>query len=136
MLSKLRKQLKEIGKKKHKDFDDFQPLIKKIAKAYDFLFPNFTENSKGSHYVYNFGIQGHFPFTIIKEHGGSEHQSPKTAKRAIEAIEDILDFIEVNVPDEQETASKGALGDEGDDDAEKATGTLSEPKIPDGSCGG
>jgi hypothetical protein len=136
MLSDLRKQLEVVRKQKHKDFHDFQTLIKKIANSYDSLFPNFTENCKGSHYVYNFGVEGHFPFTIVKEHGGREHQSPKAAKRAIQAIEDILDFIEVSTPDEQETASKGELGDEGADDAEKTAGTLLEPKVPDGDRGG
>src|SRR6266403_935356 len=99
MLKKLRARLKEISAQKHKHFDDFRPLIKKIANTYVSLFPNFTENTIGSHYVYNFGVAGFFPFTIIKGHGGRDCQSSKTAKRAITAIEDILDYVEANIPD-------------------------------------
>lgn len=111
MLSKLREQLEEIRNQKHAHFDDFQPLIKKIASTYGSLFPKFTENNKGSHYVYNFGIPEFFPFTVVKEHGSRECQSPKAAKRIINAIDDILDYVEVHVPDGEESASEGDSDD-------------------------
>ena len=136
MLKKLRARLGEIRNQKHKHFHDFQSLIKKIAKTYDFLFPTFTENKNGSHYVYNFGVVGLFPFTVVKEHGGHDCQSPKAAKRAIEAIEDVLDFVEANIPDDQESVSEGDSGDEGATDIEETPGALPDPKVPDGDCGG
>jgi hypothetical protein len=131
MLKKLRKQLEEIRRQKHKHFHDFQPLIKKIAKIYDFLFPNFRENTNGSHYVYNFGVAELYPFTVVKEHGGRDCQSPKAAKRVIEEIENVLDFIEANVSDDQESASEGDSGNERPNDIEETPGALPEPKVPD-----
>jgi hypothetical protein len=135
MLKKLRKELNAIRGKKNKEFDDFRPLILRIARTYASLFPNFTENTTGSHYVYNFGIEGYFPFTIVKEHGGRDCQSPKTAKRAIASIEDILDFIESRIPDDQDAISEGGGRDAGDNGGdEESSGTLSDPKVPDGDC--
>jgi hypothetical protein len=136
MLKKLRGRLEEIRRQKHKHFHDFQPLIMKIANAYDFLFPNFKENTSGSHYVYNFGVAELFPFTVVKEHGGRDCQSPKAAKRVIEAIEDVLSFVEANIPDDQESESEGDPGDERPVDVEETPGALPEPKVPDGDCGG
>ncbi len=139
MLEELRRRLEEIRKQKHKHFHDFQPFIKKIAKDYDFLFPNFSENTKGSHYVYNFGVPGHlYPFTVVKEHGGHDCQSPKAAKQVIVNIENVLDFIEINIPDDQESESEseGEYGHERADNIEETPGTLPEPKVPDGGSGG
>jgi len=136
MLRKLRKELERIRSQKHKHFHDFQPLIKKIANSYVSLFPNFKENKNGSHYVYNFGVEGFFPFTVVKEHGGHDCQSPKAAKRVIEAIQDVLDFIEVNVPDDEEPASEGESGDERNSNGEEEPRVLPEPEIPDGGNGG
>jgi hypothetical protein len=139
MLKKLRRRLEEIRKQKHKHFYDFQPLIIKIAKSYGLLFPNFTENTNGSHYVYNFGVPGHlYPFTVVKEHGGRDCQSPKAAKRVIENIENVLDFIEANIPDDQESESEseGEYGHERADNIEETPRALSEPEVPDGGSGG
>lgn len=86
----------------------------------------------GSHYVYNFGIPGFFPFTVVKEHGSREFQSTKSAKGVINKIADILDYIEANAPDEAETASEGDLDNEHTNNVEEASGTLPEPEIPDG----
>jgi hypothetical protein len=132
MLKKLRARLKEISNQKHKNFEDFDNLIRKIANSYDSLFPNFTRNCKGSHYSYNFGIQGYFPFTVVKEHGSWEHQSHKAAKGVINKIADILDYIEANVSDDEETASEGDLDHESTNNVEEASGPLPEPEIPNG----
>ena len=137
MLKKLRGRLREICGQKHKHFHDFQPLIKKIAKTYDFLFPNFRENTNGSHYVYNFGVEELYPFTVVREHGGHDCQSPKAAKRVIEDIENVLDFIEANIPDDQESESESEGeygGHERADNVEKTPGALPGPKVPDGDC--
>lgn len=132
MLKKLRARLKEIRNQKHKHFEDFDDLIEKIANSYGSLFPNFTRNCKGSHYSYNFGIQGYFPFTVVKEHGSWEHQSHKAAKGVINKIGEILDYIEAKVSDDEETASEGELDYEPTTSAEEALGTLPEPEVPDG----
>ena|SRR5215467_8927803 len=137
MLKKLRGLLEGIHCQKHKHFDDFQSLIKKIANAYASLFPNFKENKRGSHYVYNFGVAELYPFTVVKEHGGYDCQSPKAAKRVMEAIEGVLDYIEARIPDDQELISEGDNGDEGDiDNSEETPGTLPGSKVPDGDGGG
>ena len=133
MLKKLRLRLQEIKDQKRQTFDELQSLIKKIAVAYAPLFPNFTENTNGSHYVYNFGIPSFNPFTIIKEHGGRDCQNPRTAKRAIAEIGDILDYIEMKIPDDQATLSEGDHGNERTEDkGEETSGTVSEPEIPNG----
>src|SRR5260370_6467557 len=132
MLKKLRARLEEIRKQKHKHFHDFQPLIRKIAKTYESLFPNFSEKPGGSHYVYNFGVQELYPFTVVKEHGGHDCQSPKAAKHVILEIENVLDYIEANIPDDQESISEGDSGNERTiDNTEEASGALPDPKIPD-----
>jgi hypothetical protein len=132
MLKKLRSALAEVEGQKFKHFDDFQKIIKRIHREYGNLFPQFKENKDGSHYVYHFGMPGVFPISLVKEHGPQEHIPPKFAKRAIQGIEDVLTFIEENIPDDLETESE----EEGDDEYlttdQEATGTLPEPKIPDG----
>src|SRR5258708_7952113 len=132
MLKKLRRELERIRKQKHKTFEEFDHLIRKIATSYGFLFPNFTRNCKGSHYSYNFGVQGYFPFTAVKEHGSWEHQSHKAAKGVINKIADILDYIEAKVTDAEETISEGDLDHESANNVEEASEPLPEPEIPNG----
>jgi hypothetical protein len=132
MLRKLRAELEGIRRQKHKHFEDFDHLIKKIAGSYVSLFPKFTRNCDGSHYVYNFNIPGFFPFTVVKEHGSWEHQSHKAAKGVINKIADILDYIEAKASDDEETASEGDLDHESTDNVEEASGPLPDPEIPDG----
>jgi hypothetical protein len=132
MIKRLRRELGGIKGQKHKHFDEFQKLIKRIAKNYASLFPKFTENVTGSHYVYNFGVPDLFPFTVVKEHGGRDCQSPKAANRVIHAIEDVLDFIEANIPDDEASISEGDTANERTIDIEEDPRILPEPKIPDG----
>ena len=131
MLKKLRKRVEEIRNQKLKHFEDFHQLILKIANHYAALFPNFTENHSGSHYVYNFGVDGLFPFTVVKEHAGRDCQSPKAAKSAINAIEDVLDFIESTVSESQEQELEGDSGDESRADTKESARPLPEPEVPD-----
>ena len=132
MLKKLRAELERIRNQKLKHFEDFDYLIKKIASSYVSLFPHFTRNCQGSHYAYNFNIPGFFPFTVVKEHGSKDCQSPKAAKGVINKIADILDYIGAKVSDEAETGSEGDLDNERANNVEKASGTLPGPEIPDG----
>ena len=132
MLRKLRAELEEIRNQKHKHFEEFDHLIRKIATSYGSLFPKYTRNCKGSHYTYNFDIAGFFPFTVVKEHGSWDHQSPKAAKGVINKIADILDYIEAKVSDDEETASEGDLDHESTNNVEEASGPLPDPEIPNG----
>jgi len=132
-LEKLRTDLQQIAGKKHQTFAELRPLIKKIAATYAAIFPNFKENINGSHYVYHFGVEALSPFTIIKEHGKRDCQNPTTAKRAILAIEDTLDYVELAIPDDKETMSEGDHGDERIGGSEQEVPeTLPGSKLPDG----
>jgi len=136
MLKRLRRRLADIREQKHKHFSDFEPIIKKIVKEYGHLFPKFGENRSGSKYVYNFGVPGVYPISLEKEHGSREHIPPIFANRAIQGIEDVLTFIEASVPDDQETESEKENDNECPTADQEASGTLPEPKIPDGDSGG
>jgi hypothetical protein len=136
MLKKLRRRLADVRAQKFKHFADFEPIIKKICNEYGHLFPKFQETRNGSSYVYHFGIQGVYPISLEKEHGSRDFIPPKFAKFAIQGIEDVLDFIEANVPDEHEADSKKENDNERPVAGEEAAGTLPEPEIPDGDSGG
>ena len=116
MIKRLRADLSGIEGQKLKQFDDFHRLIHRIRRFYGPHFPKFSEKVSGSHYVYNFGIPGGYPFTVVRDHGKRKCQSPKAATRVIRAIESVLDYIEANVPtddvSDHERASEGDFTDE------------------------
>lgn len=136
MIKKLRRALAEIANQKFKHFDDFEKIIKKIRTEYGHLFPQFKEVRNGSSYVYHFHVPGVWPISLEKEHGSREYIPPKFAKRAIQGIEDVLTFIEANVPDEESTDFKEEPTNESPTVTEETTGPLPEPEIPDGDSGG
>jgi len=136
MLKKLRRRLAEIRGQKHQHFADFEPIIRKILKEYAQLFPQFCENRNGSSYVYHFGVPGVYPISLEKEHGSREFIPSKFAKRAIQGIEDVLTFIEANIPDDRETESEKENDNECPTADQEAAGALPDPEIPDGSSGG
>lgn len=94
MLRKLRRALTEIRGQKFKHFEDFERILKRILKEYGALFPSFRETRNGSSFVYHFGVSGVYPISLEKEHGSRDCIPPKFAKRAIQGIEDVLNFIE------------------------------------------
>jgi len=135
MLKRIRKQLRDVCEQKHQCFADFQKIILRIASHYGALFPKLTQNINGSHYVYDFGVAEINPITVVKEHGKQEFVPPKFAKRVIQGIEDVLDYIEVNAPDDDKSLEEGSENDESIV-AEEAARVLPKPKIPDGDCTG
>ena len=135
MLKRIRKQLRNVCEQKHQCFDDFQKIILRIASNYGSLFPKLTQNINGSHYVYDFGVPEINPITVVKEHGRQEFVPRTFAKRVIQGIEDVLDYIELNVPDDKNPVEEESGNDE-TVVTEEVTGLLPKPKIPDGDCGG
>jgi len=131
MLKKLRRALEEIRGQKFKHFDDFEKLITKIRREYGYLFPNFSENRNGNRYVYNFGVPEVNPISLEKEHGSRESVPRRYATFAIQGIEDVLTFIEVNAPDAEGTASEEDKSNENAVAPEETDGALPPPKIPD-----
>ena len=75
-------------------------------------------------------MPGVSPISLEKEHGNRDFIPSKFAKRAIQGIEDALDFIEANEPDNQETDLE--KDNESPAVEQEATGILPEPKIPNG----
>jgi hypothetical protein len=136
MLKKLRQRLAQVAAQKFQHFSDFEPIIKKIVKEYGHLFPNFEETRNGSSYVYHFGVPDVYPISLEKEHGSREFIPPKFAKRAIQGIDDVLTFIELNLPDDEGAESRKENNDESCTNEQEAAGILPEPKVPDGDSGG
>jgi len=130
MLSRLRKELADVGKQKHAQFEDFERIIKKIRRNYGALFPSYKENPSGSKCVYHFGIPDVYPVSLEKAHGSRDCIPPKFVKRAIQGIEDVLTYIEANVPDQ--TDSNKELENDGPDLTEETSGSLPEPEVPGG----
>jgi hypothetical protein len=130
MLRRLRKTLAQVKEQKFQKFADFEPIIKKIVGEYGHLFPRFEETKRGSHRVYHFNVLGVSPITLAKEHGNHDFIPRKFAKYAIQGIEDVLDFIETNTPDEpaleKENENASPVADQ------EAARALPDPKIPDG----
>ena len=134
MLKRIRRELRDVCEQKHQCFDDFQKIILRIAANYGSLFPKLTQNTDGSHYVYDFGIAEIPPITIVKPHKGNEYVPRFFAKRVINGLKDVLDYIEANTPDdeaalEQERANVETVV------TEETPGLLPQPKIPDGNRG-
>jgi hypothetical protein len=135
MLKKLRRALADVKQQKHKHFDDFEKIIKRCRAYYPHLFPNYEETKGGSKTVFHFNVEGVSPISLEKEHGKRDHVPSRYAKFAIQGIEDLLDFIEMNATEEQDEN-----GDENADESapggQEASGVLPEPKIPNGGSGG
>ncbi len=116
-LADLRRRLRDLKCQKHKQFDDFEPIIKYIVKHYISMFPSYRETRDGSRVVYSFNVEGVAPISLEREHGSRDHIPPKFAKRAISGIEDVLTFIEASriEPESFDDAEERNSGEGGTD---------------------
>jgi hypothetical protein len=113
MIRRIRRQFEEVRNKKHHRFDDLEPLIRRCIKTYEALFPRHVVNKKGSKVVFHFGISELHDISLEKEHGNREFIPRKFAQYAIEAIEELLTYIE--------SRTSAAEGPEGESDEGEST---------------
>jgi hypothetical protein len=97
MIRKIRRQFDQVKRRKHHNFDDFDPIIRRCLKEYAHLFPQQRINMAGSKVVYHFNVEGVDPISLEKEHGSREFVPRHYAKLAMIGIEDVLTFIEGSV---------------------------------------
>ena len=131
MIKKLRKALGDIRDQKHKHFDDLEKIINRIRREHEHLFPALRVGKDGSRFVYDFGVPELQPISLEKEHRGRDCLPHKYAKRAIQGIEDVLDYIEANTVEAEEAEREGEAENEPTTGTEEATGALPESELSD-----
>lgn len=129
-MKRIKQRIADLRLQKHKHFEDFYWIVRRIVQKYGTLFPRFTEKRQGSRYVFHFGESTLNPISLEKEHGARESIPRHYAKLALMGLDEVVAYIEAHLPNEAAEGEAEALAAEAEQSDEESR-TLPDPEVPD-----
>lgn len=113
-MKKIRAWIAEVRGQKNVEFRDLDRIIQRCLKKYGSLFPNYRCSKDGSRAVHQFNAPGIPPLSLERPHGRREFVPSKYARRVLDGLDQIANYIEMNIEDDS--------NDNDDDDAGERSG--------------
>lgn len=99
-MKKIKKWIEETRGLKHVGYDDLDRIAQRCLSKYRGLFPDYVCTKDGSRIVHHFNVAGSHPISLEKPHGSREFVPSRYARMALDGLDEIANYIELNAEEQ------------------------------------